>query len=114
MNVLENNCVSTIEVPSNVESAEGFDYNPVLNLYATFNYKNGLSVWVPRSGKVVAQVKHLEQRYQAHLSTSATQGHFKRYYLCCCNVGKTIHTDYQVKLNSLPISYMLKNYLLYK
>ena len=59
MNVLENNCVSTIEVPSNVGSAEGFDYNPVLNLYATFNYENGLSVWEPRSGKVVAQVKHL-------------------------------------------------------
>ena len=78
MNVLENNCVSTIEVPSNVESADGFDYNPVLNLYATFNYKNGLSVWEPRSRKVVAQVKHLEQRY-AHLSTSATQGHFKIY-----------------------------------
>lgn len=46
-------------MPSNVESAEGFDYNPVLNLYATFNYKNGLSVWEPRSGKVVAQAKHL-------------------------------------------------------
>ncbi|XP_078358870.1 uncharacterized protein LOC144643480 [Oculina patagonica] len=55
--VIPNNCVSEIKVPRIVESAYGVDYNPVLGLYATFNYDfdKGISVWDPTSGKVVAE-----------------------------------------------------------
>lgn len=55
MKVIANNCVSTIEVPSKIDYATGFDYNPVLNLFATFNYEDALTLWNPVSGKVVAE-----------------------------------------------------------
>ena len=55
MKVVANNCVSTIEIPSKIAYATGFDYNPVLNLFATFNYEDALAVWNPVSGKVVAE-----------------------------------------------------------
>ena len=55
MKVIANNCVSTVEIPSKIAYATGFDYNPVLNLFATFNYEDALTVWNPVSGKVVAE-----------------------------------------------------------
>ncbi|KAL9983914.1 hypothetical protein ACROYT_G006160 [Oculina patagonica] len=55
--VIPNNCVSEIKIPNIEESAEGGDYSPVLNLYATFNNDKGISVWNPVSGKVVAEFR---------------------------------------------------------
>ena len=54
--VIPNNCVSEIKVPTRVLNANGVDHNPALGLYVTFNnYFDGVSVWNPMSGKVVAE-----------------------------------------------------------
>lgn len=58
--VIPNNCVSEIKIPKSVKSAFGGDYNPVLDLYATYNYDRvdkRVSVWNPVSGEVVAQFR---------------------------------------------------------
>lgn len=55
--VIPNNCVSEIKVPTRVRDANGVDHNPALGLYVTFNnYFDGVSVWNPMSGKVVAEL----------------------------------------------------------
>ena len=64
MKVLQNNCVSSIEIPSKVESAHGFDYNPVLDLCATFNYYDGVSVWNPITRQVVAEFEGLGENFR--------------------------------------------------
>ena len=66
MKVLENNCVSSIEIPSEVGSVNGFDYDPVLNLCATFNnyYAIGVSVWNPFTGQVVAEFQGLGENFR--------------------------------------------------
>jgi len=58
MKVLTNNCVSKIKVPKTVKKVHGFDYNPALDLFATFNYDDyDVFVWNPVSGQVVAKFK---------------------------------------------------------
>ncbi|KAL9983909.1 hypothetical protein ACROYT_G006155, partial [Oculina patagonica] len=51
--VIPNNCVSEIKIPTRERSTYGVDYNPVLDLYVTFDYD--VSVWNPVSGEVVAE-----------------------------------------------------------
>ena len=53
--VLSNNCVSKIKIPEGVKSGNGVDYNPALDLYATVDFDDGISVWNPLSGKVTAE-----------------------------------------------------------
>ena len=60
---ISNNCVSEIKVPQSVENAYGVDYNPVLGLYATFDYDVIVSVWNPVSGKVVAQFRGFGENF---------------------------------------------------
>ena len=55
MDVLSNNCVYEIKIPEGVKSGNGVYYNPVLDLYATIDYIDGVSVWSPVSGKVTAE-----------------------------------------------------------
>ena len=38
-----------------MKSGNGVYYNPVLDLYATIDYKDGISVWSPVSGKAMAE-----------------------------------------------------------
>lgn len=61
--VAASNCVSEIKIPSRVESVDGFDYNSVLGLFATFNHDDGLSVWNPVSEQVVAEFDLLGKDY---------------------------------------------------
>ena len=60
MRVLEDNCISTVNIPNNLEVAYGFDYNTVLNLYASVNGDDGLAIWDPLSGKVVTEFEFYE------------------------------------------------------
>ena len=54
--VIPNNCVSEIKIPRRVRNAHGVDHHPAFGLYVTFNnYFDGVSVWNPMSGKVVAE-----------------------------------------------------------
>ena len=55
MKTFGNNRVSKIKIPEGVKSGHGFDYNPVLDLYATMHDDDGISVWSPVSGKVTAE-----------------------------------------------------------
>ena len=55
MNVLANNCVSKISVPKGAHSGNGVAYNPVLSLFVTMDLCNGISVWDPMKGKVMAK-----------------------------------------------------------
>ncbi len=55
--VIPNNCVSEIKIPRSVGRAHGVDYNPVLDLYATFDYDERVSLWNPVSGSVVAELR---------------------------------------------------------
>ena len=55
MNVLANNCVSKISVPKGANSGNGVAYNPVLGLFVTMDLCNGISVWDPMKGKVMAK-----------------------------------------------------------
>ena len=61
--VIPNNCVSEIKIPRRVESANGVDYNPVLDLYATFNYDGCVSVWNPMSGKVITEFRGFGENF---------------------------------------------------
>ena len=83
MKVLENNSVFNITLPAGVETAFAADYNPVLDLYATVNYDDGVSVWEPLSGKVVAQFEDgLGENFRDvlflpgdHLGVSSSEAH---------------------------------------
>ena len=61
--VIPNNCVAEIKIPRRVRSAYGVDHNPALGLYATFNCDEGVSVWNPMSGKVVAEFRGLGENF---------------------------------------------------
>ncbi|XP_078358871.1 uncharacterized protein LOC144643481 [Oculina patagonica] len=62
--VIPNNCVSEIKIPRRVESANGVDYNPVLDLFVTFSYDYGVSLWNPVSGKVVAEFNGFGENFR--------------------------------------------------
>ena len=49
MRVLEDNCISTVNIPDK------------LNLYASFNGDDGLAIWDPLSGKVVAEFNEFDE-----------------------------------------------------
>ena len=65
LKVIPNNCVSEIKIPRRVRNANGVDHNPALGLYATFNnYFDGVSVWNPMSGKVVAEFEGIGENFR--------------------------------------------------
>ena len=55
MKVLANNCVSTVKIPEGVNSGNGVSYNPVLGLFVTVDFNEGISVWNHVSGEVMAE-----------------------------------------------------------
>ena len=55
MKVIANKCVSEIHIPEGIRKGNGIEYNPVLDLYVTMSLEDGISVWNPVSGKVVAE-----------------------------------------------------------
>ena len=55
MKVLANNCVSTVKIPEGVNSGNGVSYNPVLGLFVTMDFNEGISVWNHVSGEVMAE-----------------------------------------------------------
>ena len=55
MKVLANNCVSTVKIPEGVNSGNGVSYNPVLGLFVTVDFYEGVSVWNHVSGEVMAE-----------------------------------------------------------
>ena len=62
MKVNQNNCVSVVNVPEHVaECVDVFHYNPVLDLYAAFSYKDGVSVWDLQSGRVVVRFEDSDE-----------------------------------------------------
>ena len=64
MRVLADNCISTVNIPNKLEVAYGFDYNTVLNLYASVNGDDGLAIWDPLSGKVVAEFDEFDEIFR--------------------------------------------------
>ena len=57
MKVLANNCVSKIKFPKGkgVNRGNGVSYNPVLGLFVTVDFYEGVSVWNHVSGEVMAE-----------------------------------------------------------
>ena len=55
MKVLANNCVSKVNIPEGVNSGNGVSYNPVLGLFVTVDFYEGISVWNHVSGEVMAE-----------------------------------------------------------
>ncbi|CAH3154525.1 unnamed protein product [Porites evermanni] len=55
MKVLANNCVSTVKIPEGVNSGNDVSYNPVLGLFVTVDFYEGISVWNHVSGEVMAE-----------------------------------------------------------
>ena len=55
MKVLANNCVTKTEIPKGVNSGDGVSYNPVLGLFVTMDYNEGISVRNPVSGELMAE-----------------------------------------------------------
>lgn len=55
MKVIANKCVSEIHIPEGIRKGNGIEYNPVLDFYVTMSLEDGISVWNPVSGKVVAE-----------------------------------------------------------
>ena len=55
MKVLANNCVSKVKIPEGVNSGNGVSYNPVLGLFVTMDFNEGISVWNHVSGEVMAE-----------------------------------------------------------
>ena len=55
MKVLANNCVSTVKIPEGVNSGNGVSYNPVLGLFVTMDFNEGISVWNHVSGGKMAE-----------------------------------------------------------
>lgn len=64
MRILEDICISTVNIPDKLEVAYGFDYNTVLNLYASFNGDDGLAIWDSLSGKVVAEFNEFDEVFR--------------------------------------------------
>ena len=57
MKVLANNCVSKVKIPKGkgVNRGNGVSYNPVLGLFVTVDFYEGVSVWNHVSGEVMAK-----------------------------------------------------------
>ena len=55
MKVLANNCVSKVKIPEGVNRGNGVSYNPVLGLFVTMDFNEGISVWNHVSGEVMAE-----------------------------------------------------------
>ena len=55
MKVLANNCVSKVKIPKGVNRGKGVSYNPVLGLFVTVDFYEGISVWNHVSGEVMAE-----------------------------------------------------------
>ena len=57
MKVLANNCVSKVKIPKGkgVKRGNGVSYNPVLGLFVTVDFYEGVSVWNHVSGEVMAR-----------------------------------------------------------
>ena len=55
MKVLANNCVSKVKIPEGVNSGNGVSHNPVLGLFVTMDFNEGISVWNHVSGEVMAE-----------------------------------------------------------
>lgn len=61
MRVFEDNCISTVNIPNKLDVLYSFDYNTVLNLYASTNGDDGLAIWDPLSGKIVAEFDDFDE-----------------------------------------------------
>ena len=55
MKVLANNCVSKVKIPKGVNRGKGVSYNPVLGLFVTVDFYEGISVWNHVIGEVMAE-----------------------------------------------------------
>ena len=113
MKVIPNNCVSEIRIPVSVETASGVDYNPVLGLYATFNYDDGVSVWNPLSGKVVAEFEDLGEDFRDTLfvpgnclAISSCEGnHGGIIEICTVGEDKSDSTEFVIDSENIPVTY---------
>ena len=113
MKVIPNNCVSEIKIPASVETASGVDYNPVLGLYATFNYDDGVSVWNPLSGKVVAEFEELGENFRDtlfvpgnRLAISSSEGHHGGIIeICTVGEDKSDSTEFEIDSEDIPVTY---------
>ena len=113
MKVIPNNCVSEIKIPASVETASGVDYNPVLGLYATFNYDDGVSVWNPLSGKVVAEFEVLAENFRDTLfvpgnclAISSSEGnHGGIIEICTVGEDKSDSTEFVIDSEDIPVTY---------
>lgn len=64
MRVFADNCISTVNVPTQLGNVYSFDYNIVLNLYATVSTDDGLTVWDPLSGEVVTTFEEVGENFR--------------------------------------------------
>lgn len=111
MKVVPNNCVTTIKIPRKVESVYGVDYNPVLGLYATFNYDDGVSVWDPVSGKVLAEFEELGENFRDtlfvpgdRLAVSSSEGNHGGS-IQIFTLGKDQSDSDEFEIEDLPMTY---------
>jgi len=112
MKVVANNCISKIKIPRNVESVHGFDYNPVLDLFATFSYDyDGVSVWNPVSGEVVAEFEDLGENFRDTLflpgdrvGISSSEPHHGGT-IEIFSLGKNKSDSGKLEIDDLPVSY---------
>ena len=78
MKVLANNCVSKVKIPEGVNSGNGVSYNPVLGLFVTVDFYEGISVWNHVSGEVMAECD-LRSDFKVSLLTASWQS-------CCAKL----------------------------
>ena len=114
MKVISNKCVSEIKIPDNVKRANGVDYNPVLGLYATFNYDDDwASVWNPLNGKVVARFEEMGENFRDTLFLpgnrlaviSSEANHGGSIQLCTFGEDKSISAKLEIDSKDLPVDY---------
>ncbi|RMX60256.1 hypothetical protein pdam_00009086 [Pocillopora damicornis] len=114
MRVIPNNCVSEIKYPKSIARADGVDYNPVLNLFVTFNYNyDGACVWDSSTGKVLARFDELGENFRDvlflpgnHLAVSSSEAHHGGCIkICFFEDGKPASVKFVIDSEDLPVDY---------
>ena len=112
MKVNQNNCVSVINIPEYVAKCVcGFDYNPALDLYATFSFEDGISVWDPSDGQVVVRFEDSDEILSFLLflpgnrlaMSSSCPNHGGTIEICTFEEDKSMSDKFEIDSKDLPL-----------
>lgn len=112
MKVNQNNCVSVINIPEYVAKCVcGFDYNPALDLYATFSFEDGISVWDPSDGQVVVRFEDSDEILSFLLflpgnrlaMSSSCPNHGGTIEICAFEEDKSMSDKFEIDSKDLPL-----------